>query len=29
LERIGVLKSHKVGRENLYLNVRLYDLLAK
>lgn len=29
LERIGVLKSHKVGKENLYLNVRLYDLLAK
>ena len=29
LERIGVLTPHKVGRENLYLNVRLYDLLAK
>ncbi len=29
LERIGVLKSRKVGKENLYLNVRLYELLAK
>jgi len=29
LERIGVLRSRKVGRENLYLNVRLYELLAK
>lgn len=29
LERIGLLKSRKVGKENLYLNVRLYELLAK
>ena len=29
LERIGLLKPRKVGKENLYLNVRLYDLLAK
>jgi Fic family protein len=29
LEKIGVLKSHKVGRENLYLNVKLYKLLSK
>jgi Fic family protein len=28
-EKIGVLKSHKVGRENLYLNVKLYKLLSK
>jgi Fic family protein len=28
LEKIGVLKSHKAGKEMLYLNVRLYDLLA-
>lgn len=29
LERIGLLKSRKVGKENLYLNVRLYELLAE
>lgn len=29
LERIGVLKMYKVGKENLYLNVKLYDLLSK
>jgi len=29
LERIGILKPHKVGRENLYLNRALYDLLAQ
>jgi Fic family protein len=29
LERIGVLRKKKVGRENLYLNVQLYDLLAR
>jgi Fic family protein len=28
LERIGVLESKKVGKENLYLNTGLYDLLA-
>lgn len=29
LEKIGVLKLHKVGKENLYLNVKLYKLLMK
>lgn len=29
LERIKVLKSQKVGKESLYLNVKLYELLAK
>ncbi len=29
LENIGILKSRQVGRENLYLNVRLYELLAR
>jgi Fic family protein len=29
LESIGVLAPRKVGRENLYLNVKLYELLAK
>jgi Fic family protein len=29
LETLGVLKSQKVGKENLYLNKRLYELLAK
>jgi Fic family protein len=29
LERIGVLKGQRVGKENLYLNVELYNLLAK
>jgi Fic family protein len=29
LERLGVLRKKKIGRENLYLNVRLYDLLAR
>jgi Fic family protein len=29
LEKIGVLKSHKTGKENLYLNVKLYELLSK
>lgn len=28
LEKVGILRSKKVGRENLYLNVRLYDLLS-
>jgi Fic family protein len=28
LERIGLLRSHKVGREILYLNVSLYEYLA-
>lgn len=28
LEKVGILRGHKIGRENLYLNVRLYDLLA-
>lgn len=29
LEKIRVLKSHKTGKENLYLNVKLYELLSK
>jgi Fic family protein len=29
LEEIGVLSSHKVGKENLYLNKKLYDILSK
>ena len=29
LEDAGILRMHKVGKENLYLNVRLYDLLSK
>jgi len=29
LEQIGILKSRKVGKENLYLNVRLYELLSR
>lgn len=29
LERIGVLKSKKLGKENIYLNVKLFDLLSK
>ena len=29
LEEIGVLSAHKVGKENLYLNTKLYDILSK
>jgi hypothetical protein len=29
LEDAGLLKMHKVGRENLFLNVKLYALLSK
>lgn len=29
LENIGVLKNQKIGKENLYLNEKLYDLLSK
>ncbi|MBN2424727.1 MAG: Fic family protein [Calditrichaceae bacterium] len=29
LERIGILKLHKTGKENLYLNVELFEILAK
>jgi Fic family protein len=28
LEKIGVLKSHKTGKENLYLNIKLFKLLS-
>ena len=28
LEKIGILKQYKIGKENLYLNVGLYDLLS-
>jgi len=29
LERIGIVKSQKIGKEVLYLNVELYDLLSR
>ncbi len=29
LEKIGVLENHKVGKENLYLNVELYELVSR
>ena len=29
LEKIGVLKAQKIGRETLYLNGKLYDLISK
>jgi Fic family protein len=29
LEKIGVLKAMRIGKETLYLNVRLYDLLSR
>jgi len=29
LENIGILKGHKIGKEVLYLNVSLYDLLSQ
>jgi Fic family protein len=29
LERIGVLKSLKVGKEKIFLNVKLFELLSK
>lgn len=29
LEKIGILKSKKIGKENLYLNVKLFNLLLK
>jgi len=29
LEKIGILKSQKVGVENLYLNVKLVEVLKK
>ena len=29
LEEIGVLRVHKVGKENLYLNTKLYEILSK
>ena len=29
LENIGILKVYKVGKENLYLNVKLYKLLSQ
>lgn len=29
LEEIGVLRGEKVGRENLFINIRLYELLKK
>jgi len=29
LEKTGIFKAHKIGRENLYLNVKLYRLLSQ
>lgn len=29
LEKIGILKSQKVGKENLFLNVKLFDILKR
>ncbi len=29
LEKVGILRAKKIGKENLYLNVKLYDLLSK
>ena len=29
LEKIGVLRAMRIGKETLYLNVRLYDLLSR
>jgi hypothetical protein len=29
LKKTGILKRHKIGRENLYLNVKLYRLLSQ
>ncbi len=28
LEKVGILKSQQVGKERLYLNIKLYDLLS-
>jgi Fic family protein len=28
LEKAGIVRGQKIGRENLYLNIRLYDLLS-
>ncbi len=29
LEEIGVLSVYKMGKENLYLNTKLYEILSK
>jgi Fic family protein len=29
LEKIGILETHKIGKETLYLNMELYGLLSK
>ena len=29
IEEIGILSVHKVGKENLYLNTKLYEILSK
>jgi Fic family protein len=29
LEKISILKQHRIGKENLYLNMRLYELLSQ
>ena len=29
IENIGILQSRKIGKENLYLNVKLFEILSK
>ena len=29
IEKTGILKAQKLGKENLYLNVKLFELLSK
>jgi Fic family protein len=29
IENIGILQLHKIGKENLYLNKKLFELLSK
>jgi Fic family protein len=29
IEKIGILKAQKLGKENLYLNVKLFELLSR
>jgi len=29
IEKTGMLKTQKLGKENLYLNVKLFELLSK
>jgi len=29
LDQAGIVKAHRIGRENLFLNIKLYKLLSK